>query len=136
MPCRAQGWTARARLDRGNEMHPTPSELAEIDVALRLIDRELWIITAADGAWHGGLLATWVSTASIDRERPVLLAGIAPNHFTAELVQASRAFAAHLLRPDQIDLAWNFANGSGKNRDKLAGLGVENHESGSPILSD
>jgi flavin reductase (DIM6/NTAB) family NADH-FMN oxidoreductase RutF len=117
-------------------MHPTPSELAEIDAALRLIDRELWIITAADGDRRGGLVATWVSAASIDRDRPVLLAGIGPNHFTAELVQASKAFAAHLLRPDQIDLAWNFANGSGKSRDKLAGLGVEIHETGSPILSD
>src|SRR6478609_10965789 len=98
--------------------------LTQIDTALRLIDRELWIITAASGGRRGGLLATWVSAASIDPERPILLAGIGPNHFTAELVQSSRAFAAHLLRPDQIELAWNFANGSGRDRDKFAGLEV------------
>jgi flavin reductase (DIM6/NTAB) family NADH-FMN oxidoreductase RutF len=117
-------------------MPPTPTKLTEIDAALRLIDREVWIITAADGARRGGLLATWVSAASIDRERPVLLAGLAPNHFTAELVNASRAFAAHLLRPDQIDLAWNFSHDSGRTRDKLAGLEFECRASGSPILAD
>ena len=117
-------------------MSEVPNNVSRIDSALRLIDRELWIITAANGPLRGGLLATWVSTASIDRERPILLAGISPNHFTAELVQASKAFAAHLLRPDQIDLAWNFARDSGRGRDKFAGLGVENHEPGPPVLSD
>jgi flavin reductase (DIM6/NTAB) family NADH-FMN oxidoreductase RutF len=109
---------------------------SQIDAALRLVDREAWIITAADGARRGGLLATWVSAASIDPERPTLLAGVGPNHFTAELVQASRAFAAHLLRPDQVELAWNFANGSGRDRDKLTSLEIETHETGSPILID
>jgi flavin reductase (DIM6/NTAB) family NADH-FMN oxidoreductase RutF len=112
------------------------SKKNEIDAALRLVDRELWIITAADKNRRGGLLATWVSTASIDPERPILLVGIGPNHFTAELVQASRAFAAHLLCPDQIELAWNFAQGSGRDRDKLADLEVETRETDSPILAN
>ena len=113
-----------------------PSDLSAIDAALRLIDREIWVVTAASGERRGGLVATWVSSASIDDQRPVLLAGIAPNHFTAELVQSSRAFAAHLLRPDQIDLAWNFAHGSGRNRDKLAGLAHRRGQTGSPLLAD
>src|SRR4051812_40692056 len=114
----------------------TNDKIDEIDSALRLIDREIWIITAGDGARRGGLVATWVSTASIDRERPALLAGLAPNHFTTELVQSSRAFAAHLLRPDQTALAWNFARDSGRNRDKLANWELETHETASPILTD
>jgi flavin reductase (DIM6/NTAB) family NADH-FMN oxidoreductase RutF len=117
-------------------MKPVFSDLDQIDAALRLIDREVWVITATDGNRRGGLLATWVSAASIDRERPVLLTGIGPNHFTAELVQSSRAFAAHLLRSDQIDLAWNFARDSGRGRDKLEGLAVETRETGSPILAE
>src|SRR5262245_5904813 len=108
----------------------------QIDSALRLIDREIWVITAADGQRRGGLVATWVSTASIDRERPILLAGLAPNHFTTELVQSINAFAAHLLRPEQTEIAWNFGRDSGGARDKFANLGVETHETGSPILSD
>jgi len=110
--------------------------LAQIDRTLCLIDRELWIVTAAHGNRRGGLLATWVSAASIDPERPVLLAGIGPNHFTAELVQASHAFAAHLLQPDQIELAWNFANGSGRDRDKFSGLAARTLNTGSPVLTD
>jgi flavin reductase (DIM6/NTAB) family NADH-FMN oxidoreductase RutF len=114
----------------------TNDQLTQIDSALRLLDREIWIITAADGPRRGGLVATWVSAASIDRERPVLLVGLAPNHFTTELVQSSKAFAAHLLRPEQTELAWNFARDSGRTRDKFANLGVETHETGSPILTD
>jgi flavin reductase (DIM6/NTAB) family NADH-FMN oxidoreductase RutF len=125
-----------ARLNRDRHMQPTAADLNEIDAAFRLMDHEIWIITAADGDRRGGLLATWVTAASIDRQRPVLLAGIAPNHFTAELVQASRAFAAHLLRPDQVELAWNFARDSGRIRDKLAGLMVASGHTGSPILAD
>jgi flavin reductase (DIM6/NTAB) family NADH-FMN oxidoreductase RutF len=121
---------------RVSSVAPAPFDLTVIDVALRLIDREIWVVTAADGERRGGLVATWVSSASIDQERPVLLAGIAPNHFTAELVQASGAFAAHLLRPDQSELAWKFASCSGRNRDKLAGLACSRGRTGSPLLVD
>jgi flavin reductase (DIM6/NTAB) family NADH-FMN oxidoreductase RutF len=102
------------------------------DAALRLLDREIWIVTSAaysgplapraEMSSRGGLVATSVSPASIDRERPVLLAGIAPIHFTAELIDASQAFTAHLLREDQWPLAWDFARDSGRNRDKLTDL--------------
>src|SRR5262245_5765886 len=109
------------------------SNLDQIDAALRHLDRELWVVTSASGARRGGLLATWVSIASIDRQRPVLVAGLSANHFTTELVQASSSFAAHLLRPEQIDLAWNFARDSGRSRDKFAGLEVQSNETGSPI---
>jgi flavin reductase (DIM6/NTAB) family NADH-FMN oxidoreductase RutF len=117
-------------------MQPAPEELAKIDAALRFVDREVWIITAASGTRRGGLAASWVSAASIDFSRPVLLAGIAANHFTAELVEGSKAFAAHLLRADQGELAWNFAHDSGRNRDKFHRLAVEQRETGSPILVD
>jgi flavin reductase (DIM6/NTAB) family NADH-FMN oxidoreductase RutF len=110
--------------------------LDQIDAALRLVDREIWIVTAANSSRRGGLTATWVSQASIDRQLPVLIAGIAPNHFTAELIDASQAFAAHLLRDDQIQVAWNFADGSGQTRDKLAGLATISSEGGPPVLTD
>jgi flavin reductase (DIM6/NTAB) family NADH-FMN oxidoreductase RutF len=82
------------------------------------------------------LAATWISVASLDPEKPVLLAGLAPNHFTTELVQNSQRFAAHLLRPDQVDLAWSFAKDSGRSRDKLAGLNLTTAVTGAPILAD
>lgn len=110
--------------------------LDQIDAVLRLIDREVWIVTSAAAGKRGGLTATWVSAASIDRRQPVLLAGIAPNHFTAELIEQSHAFVAHLLRPDQSRLAWDFAKDSGRERDKLAGVEIAQAASGAPLLSD
>lgn len=109
---------------------------ADIDALLRLVDREVWIVTAAAGGKRSGLTATWVAQASIDRERPVILAGLAPNHFTAELVEEGRAFVAHLLAESQAGLAWNFAKDSGRQRDKLAGLATTTSSTGCPILPD
>ncbi len=112
------------------------AEFSTIESALKLVDRELWVVTAADGARRGGLLATWVSSASIDRARSVLLAGIAPNHFTAELVDASGHVGLHLLRPDQMEIALGFAIGSGRDRDKFAGVDLEVSASGTPLMKD
>ena len=109
-------------------------KIDELDRVLRLVDREVWVITAAAGSRRGGLAATWVSQASIDRQRPVLIAGIAPNHFTADLIDESLMFAAHLLREDQAVVAYNFANGSGRGRDKLVGLELATEQP--PILAD
>jgi flavin reductase (DIM6/NTAB) family NADH-FMN oxidoreductase RutF len=41
-----------------------------------------------------------------------------------------------LLRPDQSQLAWSFAAGSGRIRDKLAGLDFSHALTGSPLLAD
>jgi flavin reductase (DIM6/NTAB) family NADH-FMN oxidoreductase RutF len=109
---------------------------SEIDALLRLVDREVWIVTAAAKGRRGGLTATWVSQASIDRERPVILAGLAPNHFTAELVEEGQAFVAHLLAESQAELAWNFAKDSGRERDKFAGITIKESLSGCPVLQD
>lgn len=59
-------------------------QAAEIEGLLRgALDREIWVVTAAAGARRGALTATWVSPVSVDPDRPMLLAGLAPNHFTA-----------------------------------------------------
>lgn len=112
----------------------TRVNLDQIDSVLRLIDREVWVITSAAGTRRGGLTATWVSAASIDRQHPVLLIGIAPNHFTSELIEESQAFIAHLLSESQTDIAWNFTKDSGRERDKLAGLEFAPGIHGVPVL--
>ena len=113
-----------------------PPNLDQIDAVLRLVDREVWVVTSAAGNQRGGLTATWVSAISIDRQRPALLAGIAPNHFTCQLIEQSHAFVAHLLKADQAAVAWNFARDSGRDRDKLTGLAFAPSASGAPILQD
>ena len=108
----------------------------QVETAFRLVNREIWIVTAADGRRRGGLTATWVSQASIDRQAPAVLVAIAPNHFTAELIDAGKAFAVHLLRRNQSEIALIFALGSGRKRDKLAGITITSAKTHSPILSD
>lgn len=107
----------------------------EIEAIFRSVDREIWIVTAASGERRGGLVATWVSHSSIDRERPVVSAGIAPNHFTGELINESGRFALHLITAAQAAMALRFALGSGRDQDKFADVDFTLGESGSPILT-
>jgi flavin reductase (DIM6/NTAB) family NADH-FMN oxidoreductase RutF len=95
----------------------------------------VWIVTAGHEGHRAGLVATWVLQASIDPESPLLVTGIAPNHFTAELIQRSRSFAAHLIPLQRIDLAERFGVGSSRSHDKFAGLEVRSEQTGSPILA-
>src|SRR5690349_10401172 len=108
----------------------------QIDAVFRQLDRPVWIVTAQCGEHRGGLVATWVQQASIDPAAPLVAAGLAPNHFTAQLVNGSGAFALHLLAPSQLDLVWKFAIGSGRDVDKLAGVATTIGQSGAPILRD
>jgi flavin reductase (DIM6/NTAB) family NADH-FMN oxidoreductase RutF len=107
----------------------------EIDAVFRLAERQVWIVTAAAGERRGGLAATFVMQASVDRAAPMLVAGLAANHYTAELIASSGAFAAHLITADQLDLVWRFGLNSGRDHDKLAGLSTTVSAAGAPILT-
>ncbi len=109
-------------------------DFTAIDDVFRLMDRTLWIVAAADGNRRGGLVATWVNQCSIDPAAPLALVGLAPGHFTTELVAASGAFCLHLVASDQVDLAWPFALGTGRTRDKFATLAVTTAATGSPLI--
>jgi flavin reductase (DIM6/NTAB) family NADH-FMN oxidoreductase RutF len=115
--------------------------MSEIDYSaitrvLRLIDRPLWIVTAAAGSRRGGLVATWVSQASLDPRQPTMMVALAPTHHTAELILASRSFALHLLTAGEIDYVWRFGLESGRNQDKLVGVETKTAVTGSPVLAN
>lgn len=119
------------------------NKVTDAQAIFHQLNREVWIVTADAGAAadglpqrRGGLVATWAGPASIDPERPTAIVALAVNHFTHELVRRSGAFALHLIRPDQIELAWRFALSSGRDRDKLADLAHHTGVTGSPILDD
>jgi flavin reductase (DIM6/NTAB) family NADH-FMN oxidoreductase RutF len=102
------------------------------------LDRELWVVTAAAGARRGGLVATFVSQASLcplpGPEAPRVLVGLARQHHTWELVEASGAFALHLLGEEHLDWVWRFGLPSGRDADKLAGLSWSPAATGAPLL--
>jgi len=99
-------------------------------------DRELWLLTAAAGGRRGGLIATFVSQASIVPDLPRVVVGLAKQHHTWQLVEASGAFALHLLSEEHLHWVWRFGLQSGRDFDKLASLPVRTGETGSPILID
>ena len=95
------------------------SDIADI---LRLIDREIWLVTASHEERRGGLIATFVSQASIVPQAPRMLVGIAKQHHTWGLIEASGAFTLQLLDESHLDWVWRFGLQSGHALDKFAGL--------------
>jgi flavin reductase (DIM6/NTAB) family NADH-FMN oxidoreductase RutF len=98
------------------------------------LNREVWLVTAQAGPGRGGLIATFVNPATIVPELPRLLVGLAKQHHTWQLVEASNAFALHLLGEEQLDWVWRFGLESGRDRDKLEGLPYRTGATGSPLL--
>src|SRR5262245_9859998 len=101
---------------------------------LERVDRELWLVTARAGERRGGLIATFVSEASIAAGAPRMALGLGRAHYTWELIDASGAFALHLLGEENLEWVWRFALGSGRDRDKFAGLAPRPGSTGSPLL--
>jgi flavin reductase (DIM6/NTAB) family NADH-FMN oxidoreductase RutF len=109
---------------------------AAISAMFAQLDRELWLLTAAAGSRRGGLVATFVSQASIVPEMPRVLVGVARQHYTWELIETSGAFALHLVGEEQVPWVWRFALHSGRDGDKLEGLTIQQSGTGSPLLAD
>ena len=103
---------------------------------IALLDRELWLVTAQAGGRRSGLIATFVSPASIVADMPRFVVGLNKQHCTWELVEASGAFGLHLLGPQHLELVWRFGLVSGHDGDKFAGLESHTASTGSPLLSD
>jgi len=99
-------------------------------------NRELWVVTARAGSRTGGLIATFVNSASIVPELPRVLIGVARQHYTWELIEASDAFALNLLGTENLPWIRRFGLQSGRDFDKLAGVKTESSVTGSPLLAD
>lgn len=102
----------------------------------RKLDREVWIVTAGDERERGGLVATFVSPASIVPGMPRVVVGLSHQHFTQKLVERTGHFALHLLAPAQVELVWHFGLQSGRDIAKLAGINCRTADSGAPLLTD
>ena len=89
---------------------------------MRLIDREIWLVTATCAGQRGGLIATFVSQASIVPDLPRMIVGIAKQHHTHGLIEASRGFTLHLLDESHVEWVWRFGLQSGHAADKFAGM--------------
>jgi flavin reductase (DIM6/NTAB) family NADH-FMN oxidoreductase RutF len=110
-----------------------------VNDAFELLERlnsELWVVTAKLGERSGGLIATFVSAASIAPECPRVVVGLAKQHATWELVEGSGAFGLHLIDETRVDWVWRFGLQTGRGRKKFDGLAWHEGPSGSPLLDE
>jgi flavin reductase (DIM6/NTAB) family NADH-FMN oxidoreductase RutF len=126
---------ARRRRERPETMSMAADPSGPFDV-FRILDRELWLLTVSSGPRRGGLIATFVSQASLVPELPRILIGLANQHHSRALVEEAGGFALHLLGDEHLDWVWRFGLQSGRDADKLAGLSSRIGTSGQPILTD
>jgi flavin reductase (DIM6/NTAB) family NADH-FMN oxidoreductase RutF len=94
--------------------------MPNINDIIRLFDREIWLVASEHDGRRGGLIATFVTNASIVPEMPRMVVGIAKQHHTWGLIEASRSFMLHMLDESQLDLVWHFGLQSGHRMDKFA----------------
>jgi flavin reductase (DIM6/NTAB) family NADH-FMN oxidoreductase RutF len=109
---------------------------ASVQEALTLFDRAAWIVTSSSNDDIGGLVATFVSNASLVPTLPRLVIGIAHHHHTWGLIHESRSFAAHLVDEEHLALMWRFGLGSGRDVNKFADLRWRRGQTGSPVLEE
>ena len=100
----------------------------------------LWSpLAAVTSHWQGRdnvQIAVAIAAASIVPERPRVVVQLYKTNLSHDMVLSSGAFALNFLRPDQLDLIGDFGLVSGRERDKLAGVGTQAGSSASPLLTD
>lgn len=111
-------------------------DVTQIDNVYAQLDPPLWLVTSAHGARRGGFIATTVTQASIVAEISRQLITVNKRHNTHELIEASGAFAMHLIDETQLDLVWRFGLQCGRDVDKFSGLEFQTGETGSPLLPE
>jgi flavin reductase (DIM6/NTAB) family NADH-FMN oxidoreductase RutF len=110
-----------------------PETCASINEVFHLYDPPLWLVTARDGERRGGFIATSATRASIVPDPAhARRGGQAPPHLG--LIEASGAFALHLLAADDIASVRRFGLASGHQVDKLAGLSPARPPTGLPLI--
>jgi flavin reductase (DIM6/NTAB) family NADH-FMN oxidoreductase RutF len=83
------------------------------------LDPALWIITAEHAGKSGGMVATFVMNASIVDDVPRVVAGVAKQHFTHQLISDSKSLALHLPSRQQVDDVVHFGMQSGHETSKF-----------------
>jgi flavin reductase (DIM6/NTAB) family NADH-FMN oxidoreductase RutF len=117
-----------------NKREDVPMDVTAASTLIAWLDPTVWLVTSAASGRRGGLIATFVSSASLVADMPRMLVGLGKSHYTWELVEASGAFGLHLLTEQDMDIVYRFGLKSGRDQDKLAELTVHTGRTGSPLL--
>jgi len=105
-----------------------------IEALFRQLTLGVYVVGAAHDDQRDAFTAAWVMQVSFD---PLLVAlSINPQNASYALVKEARAFTVNVLKQGQLDIAHRFGTRSGRDSDKLAGVGWHPGRSGAPILDD
>ncbi|MEC9092209.1 MAG: flavin reductase family protein [Planctomycetota bacterium] len=95
------------------------TDLPAVATLFKELNQAIWIVTTSTADHQSGLTATWVHQASIDSKNPSVLIGLAPNHFTCELLLQSGFSIIHMLKTHQSQVAYHFAQPSSRYLNKF-----------------
>jgi flavin reductase (DIM6/NTAB) family NADH-FMN oxidoreductase RutF len=104
--------------------------------ALRSLVSPVVLVTTGAGEEKNGLIVNSALRASLSPEKLRLSVIVHKFNYSHDLIARTGVFAAHILRPDQIDLVIRFGTASGRDTDKFKGLDHRIGATGSPILDD
>ncbi|HEY7480286.1 MAG TPA: flavin reductase family protein [Gemmatimonadales bacterium] len=106
--------------------------MADLADLFRRLSAGVYVIGVADRERRNAFTAAWLTQVSFE---PLLLAlSVNPEHASWPLLLAGGGFLVNVLSREQLDLARHFGTRSGREADKLAGIGWRPGPSGAPIL--
>jgi len=109
----------------------TPASLPQL---LTRITTGVYVIGVAHAEKRNAFTAAWITQVSYS---PTLIAlSINPDHASYPLLAGGHGFTVNVLRQGQLELARHFGTQSGRDLDKLAGIGWRHGLTGGPILAD
>jgi flavin reductase (DIM6/NTAB) family NADH-FMN oxidoreductase RutF len=92
----------------------------------------LYIVTVKAGDTINGMTAALVCRVS--RNPPMVMVSIGETNYTNELIKKAKYFVVNTLTEGQQEMGKHFGFVSGREADKLMGVGFFEAESGAPIL--
>lgn len=98
-------------------------------------DPAVYLVSARDGTVRGGMIASWVSQATLASERARALVVISAGNRTQRLVEASGRFALQLLDSGQAEVVARFALPAPAGVDKWDGFAAAQTRSGLPLVA-
>jgi tRNA(Arg) A34 adenosine deaminase TadA len=98
-------------------------------------DPAVYLVSARDGEQRGGMIASWVSQATLAFARPRALVVLSMGNRTQRLVEASGRFALQLLDASQTDIVARFALPTPAAADKWEGFAAAFTRSGLPLVA-
>jgi flavin reductase (DIM6/NTAB) family NADH-FMN oxidoreductase RutF len=108
--------------------------MTDISALFHKLTLGVYVVGVAEGDERDAFTAAWVMQTSFD---PLLLTlSINPDNASYQLLHAGGGFTVNVLKQGQLDLARRFGLRSGRDEDKLAGIGWRPGRRGAPILEN